>query len=308
MDPVIEVTLPASNTAAEWNANIVEGAEKAGVEIPGADSATVAAAAAAAKTDDTPVIYEMPLTINGKQMVFRDANPENLLKQIAAANEAAQPAPVVAAKEEPKPVFTDAELFDISIGLQKGDPTVLKSFIVKSGVIREYLESEGVNVADLKKQVTAGQSAAENEKWKEATEAFKAKIKAGESDYPGGAQNTELMGFMLATLNLGKKPSVESFEEAYAEMKKRGLVFPATAKTAEQQAAAAATTEIPKPKKIAPSSTALGTHGHAKEDVAATPKGKVELDISQLSPRQYTDSYNELIARGYKSEQIIIKQ
>lgn len=308
MDPVIEVTLPASNTAAEWNANIVAAAEKAGVEIPGAD-ATVAAAAASAKTDDTPVIYEMPLTINGKQMVFRDANPENILKQIAAANEAAQPAPVVVAKEEPKPAFTDAELFEISIGLQKGDPTVLKSFIVKSGVIREYLESEGVNVADLKKQVTAGQSAAENEKWKEATEAFKAKIKAGESDYPGGAQNTELMGFMLATLNLGKKPSVESFEEAYAEMKKRGLVFPATAKTAEETAAAAAAAAaIPKPKKIAPSSTALGTHGHTKEDVAATPKGKVELDITTLSPRQYSESYNELITRGFKPEQIIIKQ
>lgn len=299
MDPVIEVTLPASNTAAEWNANIVAAAEKAGVEIPGAD-ATVAAAAA--KTDDTPVIYEMPLTINGKQMVFRDANPENLLKQIAAANEAAQPAPVVAAKEEPKPAFTEAELFEVQIGLQKGDPTVLDGYILKSGLFDRYLESKGLKVEDLKAQTEERKSGKVIDGWKEATAAFNAKVAAGEIDYPGGEQNTQLMGFMIASLNLGNKPSVESFEQAYAELKKRGLVFPVTAKTAEETAA------IPKPKKIAPSSTALGTHGHAKEDAAATPKGKVELDISQLSPRQYTDSYNELIARGYKSEQIIIKQ
>lgn len=303
MDPVIEVTLPASNTAAEWNANIVAAAEKAGVEIPGADAATVAAAA---KKEDAPVIYQTTLTIAGKEMTFSDADPKNILKQIAAANEAAQPAPVVVAKEDPKPAFTDAELFDVKIGLQTGDTAVLDNYILKSGLFDRYLESKGLKVEDLKASTEERKSGKVIDGWKEATAAFNAKVAAGEIDYPGGEQNTQLMGFMIASLNLGNKPSVESFEQAYAELKKRGLVFPATAKTTEETAAAAAA--IPKPKKVAPSSTALGTHGHAKEDVAATPKGKVELDISQLSPRQYTDSYNELIARGYKSEQIIIKQ
>lgn len=301
----IVVATPEANTAEAWNTNIREAADKAGVEIPAALRITEVPPA---KKDDQPVIYQTTINVNGKEMTFSDADPTNVLKQVTAAYEAAQPAPAAAAPvvEEKKPAFTEAELFDIQLGLQKGDPTVLENFVLKSGMLSRYLESEGINIADLKKQTTEHKSDSLVNKWKEATDAFNAKVKAGEIDYPGGEQNTQLMGFMLASLNLGNKPSVESFEAAYAEMKKRNLVFSPTAKAAEVTTAAA---EIPGARK-APSSTAVGTHGGKQEVTpqAGAPTGKVELDMTTLTPRQYTDSWNQLINLGYKPEQIVIKR
>jgi hypothetical protein len=306
---IIEVTIPSANTAAEWNQNITEGAEKAGVELPKPGAIRITEAPDADKKDDE-TIYRSTLKVGDKEMVFEGKDAADVLKQYSAAVEAAQlaaaPAPAATKVEEPKPKFTEAELFDIQVGLQKGDTAVLENFIVKSGVIDRYLESKGIKVDELKTAATERQSDKIADKWKDATDAFAAKVKAGESDYPGGEQNTYLMGLMLAELGLRDKPSVESFEKAYSVLKERKLVFPAAGATA------ATTTETTTGnKKEALSSTAVGSHGSGKQEqnqAAGAPTGKVELDVTKLSIRDASESWNELLRRGYKPEQIVVKQ
>jgi hypothetical protein len=307
---IIEVTIPSANTAAEWNQNITEGAEKAGVELPKPGAIRITEAPAAAKKEDEPEIFRSTLEVGGKEMVFEGKDAAEVLAKYSIAVEAsrlaAAPAPAPAKVEEPKPKFTEAELFDIQVGLQKGDTAVLENFIVKSGVIDRYLESKGIKVDELKTAATERQSDKIADKWKDATDAFAAKVKAGESDYPGGEQNTYLMGLMLAELGLRDKPSVESFEKAYAVLKERKLVFPVAA-----GASTATTTETTTVKKEATSSTAVGSHGSGKQEqnqAAGAPTGKVELDTTKLSIREAAESWNELIRRGYKPEQIVVKQ
>jgi hypothetical protein len=305
----IEVKIPSANTAAEWNQNITEGAEKAGVELPKPGALRITEAPEAAKTDDEPKLFRSTLEVGGKEMVFEGKDAAEVLTKYSIAVEAsrlaAAPAPAAAKVEEPKPKFTNAELFDIQVGLQKGDTAVLENFIVKSGVIDKYLESKGIKVDELKTAATERQSDKIADKWKEATDAFSAKVKAGESDYPGGEQNTYLMGLMLAELGLRDKPSVESFEAAYAKLKERKLVFPAAAKAGEE-----VKTEPVIVKKEALSSTAVGSHGGKQDQsqAAGAPTGKVELDATKLTIREAGESWNKLIAMGYKPDQIVVKQ
>jgi hypothetical protein len=249
------------------------------------------------------------LKVGDKEMVFEGKDAADVLKQYSAAVEAAQlaaaPAPAPAKVEEPKPKFTEAELFDIGLKLQQGNTDALKTFIVKSGLIQEVLESEGIKLSEVKAATTARQSDDLATKWEEATKAFNSKVKAGEIDYPGGDQNYHIMGFMLGALKLTEKPSVESFEQCWAEAKKRGLVFPAAAKAGEE-----VKTEPVIVKKEALSSTAVGSHG-GKQDLTqqqGAPTGKVELDVTKLSIREASESWNELLRRGYKPEQIVVKQ
>lgn len=310
MSTPITLVTPEANTAEAWNQQIKDAAEKAGLELPQPGAAAAAAVTATPKKEDD-TIYRSTLSVGGKDMVFEGKDAAEVLGKYAIAVEASQLAaapPAAAVVEEPKPKFTEAELFDIQVGLQKGDPTVLENFIVKSGVIDRYLESKGIKVDELKKATEARQSGDLNARWEQATKDFAVKVKAGESDYPGGEQNTYLMGLMLAELGLREKPSVESFEKAYDKLKERKLVFPVKAKTAEEIAAAAA--EEVKPKKEATSSTALGTHGSRNDQNAqpAAPTGKVELDTTNLSIREAADSWNKLIGMGYTPAQIVIKQ
>lgn len=304
-DKVIEVKIPSANTADEWNQNISEGAEKAGVELPLPGANRITEVPDPAKKDDE-TIYRSTLKVGDKEMVFEGKDAGDVLKQYSAAVEAAQLAaapPAAAVKEEPKPKFSEAELFDIQVGLQKGDVAVLDNYILKSGVLDKFLESKGLSVDQLKTAATTVQSNDVNEKWETATKDFLAKNK----EYPGGAQNTYLMGLMLAELGLRNKPSVESFEAAYAKMKERNIVFPVAAKSAEEIAAEAAAAAGKT--KEALSSTAVGSHGGKVEAQAAgAPTGKVELDTTKLTIREASESWNELLRRGYKPEQIVVKQ
>lgn len=303
---VIEVTIPDKNTAAGWNQNITEGAEKAGVELPlpGANRITEASDA---ENKDDETIYRATLAVGGKDMVFEGKDAAEVLQKFSVAVEAsrlaAAPAPAAAVVEEPKPKFTEAELLDLKIKLQTGDTSALDTYIDQSGLFDRLLEKRGIKVEDLKTQVSERQSDKLAEAWADATKEFEAKVKAGEIDYHGNDQNTYLMGLMLAELGLRNKPSVESFEKAYALMKERKLVFPAAAKAGEVKAE-------PVIVKEATSSTAVGSHG-GKQDLTqqqGAPTGKVELDTTKLSIREAADSWNELIRRGYKPDQIVVKQ
>jgi hypothetical protein len=307
----ITLVPPTTNNADGWNAAIKDAADKAGIELPKPGEVRITEAPDAAKKEED-TIYRSTLKVGDKEMVFEGKDAAEVLQKYSVAVEAAQlasaqaAAPAPAKVEEKKPVFSEAEMFDIQVGLQKGDPAVLDNYILKSGVLDKYLESKGLKVEDLKAATTKTQSNDLNEKWETATKDFLEKNK----EYPGGAQNTYLMGLMLAELGLRNKPSVESFEAAYAKMKERNIVFPAAAaKSAEEIAAEAAAAAAGK-KKEATSSTAVGSHGGRQEATPqqGAPTGKVELDTTKLSIREASESWNELIRRGYKPDQIVIKQ
>jgi hypothetical protein len=225
----IEVKIPDMNDARAWNEAIVAGAEKAGVELPKPGEQPAAAAAAAPGTEkkdpDTPTIYETTITVNGKEMTFRDADAANVLKQVTAAVEAAQLSAAPAAKvEEKKPEqLTAADMFDVGTKLIAGDASGLDTLLEKSGAFERYLEKQGLDIGKLKAATEKSQSDTVNDQWKTATDQFTEKVKAGEIDYPGGQQNMKMMGITLA--QLGLKPSLDSMEKAWAHMKKEGLVF-----------------------------------------------------------------------------------
>jgi len=311
----IEVKIPDMNDARAWNEAIVAGAEKAGVELPKAlhaaageqPAAAATAAATDTKKDDQPTIYETTITVNGKEMTFRDADAANVLKQVAAAVEAAQPAPA-AKVEEKKETLTAADMFDVGTKLIAGDASGLDTLLEKSGAFERYLEKQGLDIGKLKAATEKSQSDTVNDQWKTATDQFTEKVKAGEIDFPGGAQNMKMMGITLA--QLGLKPSLDSMEKAWAHMKKEGLVF-----SVEPAKAGGEKKDDPPPpkKKDPPGSTAVGAAaaggkpgGDNKPVIDAN--RKFEIDLSQLSPRQYTEAYNNLILQGVKPEQIVVKQ
>lgn len=290
----ITIELPKTNTAEAWNTAVKEGAEKAGVELPKPGES--AAAAAATKTEE-PKIYESSLEVNGKTITVSDADPQKLIEKLGAAVAAAQAATEgapAAAKEEPKPAFTEAELFDIGLKVQKGDLSILEDYIDRSGALDRILEKRGITVADLKNQVEERKSQKTIDGWKDATVEFMAKVKAGEIDYITNPQNTRLMGYQIAAMGL--KPSVENMIKAWDALKENNLYFP----TAEKQTTTTtARTETTKTEKTAASSTAIGTHGtpSGEERGAGTTNQVVELDIRQMTPSEYREAYNTLVTR-----------
>jgi hypothetical protein len=313
--PIFEIKIPATNTAADWNEAITEGAEKAGVELPVPGAAAVTVADIADKKGDE-TIYRATLAVGGKDMVIEGRDAADVLAKYATAVEASQlasaPVPAAAVVEEKKPALTDAEMFDVRTKLMTGDVTAIDDYILKSGLMDKYLESKGIKVDELKAASTERQSNSLADKWEQATKDFTAKVKAGQSDYPGGEQNTTLMGYMLAELGLRDKPSVESFEKAYEKLKERKLVFPVAAKNAAEIAAAAAAETDTTKKKDPLSSTAVGSHGGKNEEQnrqpAIDPNRRFEIDLKTRTVRESTEAYNELIRQGVKPEQIVYKQ
>lgn len=302
----ITIEIPKRNDAESWNAAVKDGAEKAGVELPKPGAQPGAAAVPPApKTDPDPVVYESSITINGQEIKVQDSDPAKVIEKLNAAISAAQAsAAAPATPEPPKPAFTEGELFDLGIKLQKGDVSAIETFVEKSGIVERILEKKGLNVEKLNAAVTESQDARLEAEWKDATQAFLAKHK----DFPSSQQNTYMMGIMLAELGLRKKPSVESFESAFTELQKRNLVFPA-AKAAAAPGSENKQDPPPPPPKTAASSTAIGSHGsRTGQEPGTQPSTTYELDIRQLKPHEYTESYNrlaaQLMAAGVKKEDL----
>jgi hypothetical protein len=324
----IEIPIPNANTAAEWNEAMRSGAEKAGVEIPGVTqkpaAAAVAATADAAKPGDDKTLFRASLTVNGTEMVFEDADPARVLAQYTAAVQAAQLAPQAAAttqtveEKDKKPALSAADMFDVGTKLISGDASGLDTLLEKSGAFERFLEKQGISITQLKAATQKTQSDNVLDALSTAKAQFIEKVKAGEIDFPGGAQNEKMMGFMLARVQAEDKAAgkngeftLESFERAYAYMKKEGLVFPVTAaaaaKAGEENAGAVIV------KKTATSSTAIGVAGGGKETTTQQQnvplaQRRFELDLTKLSQAEAAQAWNNLIDQGVKPEQITVIQ
>jgi hypothetical protein len=311
----IEIPIPNADTAAGWNEAMQSGAQKAGVEIPGVTSTAAAATTDTTKKDEpADKLFRATLTVNGTDMVFEDADPAKVLGQYTAAVQAAQlaPAPAAAKVDEKKPEVAAVDMFDIGTKLIAGDASGLKDYLKKSNILGEMLAEEGISIAQIKAVTQKTLSDEAHDEWTTATNGLVAKVKAGESDFPGGEQNMKMMGIMLGRLTAEAKAegkqlprTVATMESAYALMKKEGLVFPVEKKTTTAAVTTTTTT------KTAPSSTAIGASGGGKETpqaAAIDPNRKFEIDMTVLSPEEAARAHRELLQQGVKPEQIVVKQ
>lgn len=300
-----EVTLPETMNPADWNQAIVDGAAKAGVEIPRDEAGRFVSPSATEtvtvkKDTEADKVYESTLNVNGTEMVFRGKDAGDVLQQYSAAVTAAQLAgakPAEIKKEEPKPAFTDAELFDISLGLQQGKTEALDKYIANSGVIGRYLEANGISIPKLKENAERAENSDIKTEWASAAKEFMEQT----PDFKATEQHNFIMGVMLGELGLTAKPSVDSYTKAYARMKEKKLFDPN---------AAAPTKSNTERKKDPPAGTAVGNAGTHETRGSAIDHGKrYEIDLtSGISMREASESYNQMIAAGVKPENISYKQ
>lgn len=213
-----------------------------------ADVAAATLAAEAAKSAET---FKRIEVIGGHEFTFEAATELELERsinnafKIAAAlrQESTETVPdpaaeaaanVAAAKAEEAKAAARTEL---ELQFKRGEITTAV-YLEQSGAMDEYLVSKGLSIAALKETVDRHESAKFEQSWEDATTEF---LKGSGSTWPGGARNKEMMGLQIAALGLSDaKDKVAAFSAAFAEMKKKNLVF---ALTPEEEAALAPQTE-----------------------------------------------------------------
>jgi hypothetical protein len=225
--------------------------EKAAADKAVADKAAADKAAADAAAAQT---FESVETIGGKEFTFTASSQAELDHMIANAYKVAYAVhptervieqvvdPVVAEKAAADKAAAEAAAkTELELKFKRGEITA-SDYIEQSGALAQYLEKQGVPLADLKKAVEANKGNDYEKSWQEASAEF-VKTSAG-ADWPGGEKNLEILGLKIVALGLSEaKDKVAALAQAYADMKRTGMIFPTSTETTltpEQQAAAKA--------------------------------------------------------------------
>lgn len=221
-------------TAEEFNRVIAAAKEQGGNRIVPAED----------DKQQVETVFERTVIINGQSLKFQGATPESVLDQVTAAVSAAgtiKP-PEVKTVETPKPPVTEKDLFEIGQKIIAGDVKALDAYLDKTDYVKRTLAAQGINVDELKKATQVALNTETSQAWVNATDEF---LKMPGNDWPGGEQNQELLGMMIA--KLGLKPSAANIKLAYDELKSKNMLFPGEKQTDNQ------------PKRRTSSSTAFGT-------------------------------------------------
>ena len=225
--------------------------EKTAADRVVADKAAADKAAADAAAAQT---FESVETIGGKEFTFTAGSQAELDHMIANAYKVAyavQPTervveqfvdPAVAEKQAADKAAADAAAkTELELKFKRGEISA-SDYIEQSGALASYLERQGVPLSELKKAVEANKGNDYEKSWQEASADF-VKTSAG-ADWPGGEKNLEILGLKIVALGLSEaKDKVGALAQAYADMKRTGMIFPTTAEgtlSPEQQAAAKA--------------------------------------------------------------------
>ena len=225
--------------------------EKTAADRVVADKAAADKAAADAAAAQT---FESVETIGGKEFTFTAGSQAELDHMIANAYKVAyavQPTervveqfvdPAVAEKQAADKAAADAVAkTELELKFKRGEISA-SDYIEQSGALASYLERQGVPLSELKKAVEANKGNDYEKSWQEASADF-VKTSAG-ADWPGGEKNLEILGLKIVALGLSEaKDKVAALAQAYADMKRTGMIFPTTAEgtlSPEQQAAAKA--------------------------------------------------------------------
>lgn len=264
--------------------------EKAAADKVVADKTAADAAAAAAAAAQT---FESIEVIGGKEFTFTATTQAELDHMIANAYKVAyavQPNeriveqvvdPVVAAKAEADKAAADAAAkTELELKFKRGEITA-SDYIEQSGALAAYLEKQGVPIADLKKAVESNKGKDYENSWQEASAEF-VKTSAG-ADWPGGEKNLEILGLKIVALGLSEATDkVAALAQAYADMKRTGMIFPVTSDatlTPEQQAAAKAAAD----KALADKTAADAATAEAARVAAAGTAAQVSAETARAA-------------------------
>jgi hypothetical protein len=283
------------------NAELEAEAKKQGVDLSkprnekGQYAKAEAALETAAKADpEEPVVYKMTVELAPGQSIVVEADSQEACKLKADLAQKAAEAVLAAAKpkeaskqEEKKPALTADELFDIGTKLQSGKVEAIDEYLEKNpAVFEKFLEKKGVKVDDLKEIVTERRSTREVKSWEDATAVFK----EAHPDFVPSDLGRDLMGYKLAELGLGAKPSIESLEAAYDAVKtKYPTVFQKTETETTQTVV----------KKKAESSALFGLGGGSDTRPTRVDPSKVKVN---LTAEQFNSMKPEQLAAWYNSQ------
>lgn len=119
--------------------------------------------------------------------------------------------------EQPKPVVVDAATkAALALQLQLGQIDVA-TYIEKSGAVSDYLEKQGVPLAELQTAVSDRQI----QGWQSATDTFLSR----HSEWQGGDENMQIIGRLIAENNLvDAEDKEDALEKAYAHALKHDLL------------------------------------------------------------------------------------
>ena len=307
-----------------------------------AEKADQAAADAAAKVDSdakaaadavaalVPTLFNRTVTINGRDFLFEgetelelERSINNALTVAAALTSETEEVVVDPAQEEAaraaaaKAAETQAaERAELELKFKRGEISA-KEYIEKSGAISEYLEAQGIPLDDLKASVTKNRSDAFVQSWEQATDKFK--NSAAGADWPGGERNIQQMGMMLAALDLvDADDKVDALAQAYAHMKKTGMIFkeepatpvatpaaaviPATATPAITVAPAAAAASAAPATSPRTSSSMFGASSGVGAGAAETKVKAANIEIPKdASPAEILAAWKEQTVKDGKS-------
>lgn len=241
------------------NAIVVEAEKQAAAAV--IDEKTAADKALADKAAADKVVadaaaqtFESVETIGGKEFTFTAGSQAELDHMIANAYKVAYAVhpservieqvvdPVAAEKAAAEKAAADAAAkTELELKFKRGEISA-SDYIEQSGALASYLERQGIPIDELKKAVETNKGNDYEKSWQEASADF-VKTQAG-ADWPGGEKNLEILGLKIVALGLSEaKDKVGALAQAYADMKRTGMIFPTTVDATlspEQQAAAKA--------------------------------------------------------------------
>lgn len=174
-----------------------------------------------------PKTYTRTETILGDPITFEAATEVELEREVAKAYKIAaehqQPAPVVDYHKagEDAAIRSIAQL-DLELKFKRGEVST-QEYLERSGAVKDYLESQGVPIEDLRATVEENRNKAVEQSWAEATTTF---LNLPGNTWPGGEKNKQILGLKLQELGLlDADDKTAAIQQAYDSMKQDGLIF-----------------------------------------------------------------------------------
>jgi hypothetical protein len=305
---------------------VVQGAidkQSAASAVLAADQANAEKAAAdqlAAETADaTSSGFSRIETIGGREFTFEAGSELELEQLINNAYKVAYAVQTPVQTEEAAPVLDAATVAaaavveaDIKAALElkfKNGEISTADYLEQSGAIKDYLQRQGVPLDALKAAVDTNHDTQYKTSWEQATEQFKSS--AAGSSWPGGDQNKNMIGLLIAQMGLLDAPDkVSALSQAYEQMKTTGMIFPGDdaedtsvvdttndiVRTEVVAAPAAVATPAPAaaPKKAAGSSSMFNTSSGGSGNSGAPAPAAVKTNVDpNASPAEIMDAWKK---------------
>jgi hypothetical protein len=191
-------------------------------------------ASARTVTEPAAQTFKREVQINGRDFEFEAGSEAELNQMIINAYQLAEnlrPETTTSAQaQQVDPAEQAVDRFDLDRKFRRGEIST-KDYLEKSGAVNELLASQGIPVEELRAQVEQRREATLQKSWESATSAF-----LQNSDWPGGEQNKQILTLTLERLGLADADDkLSALQQAYAEMKRTGLVFPQQAQQTQSR-------------------------------------------------------------------------